>query len=189
MVLRPFLPILLAGICLGPSGKAQPSEPVSKGSRITFGLEQDVLPYVTGGYFFAAWAGQGHIRGRTVMAYVKKPDWIIPDGFTNNEVRAYALLGDYFLKDGWSGWWIGGGLVYWDSKIQSDLKLSTVSYQNLLVNGSVGYSWKLGKHFYVSPWAGMHLRVGGATDVLVDGKNFEPPLFNPEASVKFGYWF
>ncbi len=189
MVMRLFLLILLAGILIGPIGRAQSLEPAPRNSRFAFGLEQDMLPYVTGGYFFAAWAGQGHIRGRAVMAYVKKPDWIIPDGFTNNEVKAYALLGDYFLKDDWSGWWIGGGLVYWDSKIQSDLKLSTASYQNILVNGSLGYSWKFGKHFYVSPWAGMHLRVGGDTDVVVDGKHFTPPLFNPEASVKIGYCF
>ena len=161
----------------------------SRSASIAIGIEQDILPYLTGGYFLAAWAGQDHLRARAVMASVHKPDWIVADGFTNNQVKAYAILGDYFLKEDWKGWWLGGGFVYWDSSIQSDAQLSTVRYQNVLLNGSVGYSWKFSKHFYVSPWAGMHLRVGGDTDVVVDGKHFTPPLLNPEASVKIGYSF
>jgi hypothetical protein len=168
---------------------ASPSPAQSKPAGLTWGLEQDILPYLTGGYFFAAWAGHHQVRGRAVMASVNKPDWAIPEGFKNNQVNAYALLGDYFLKEDWRGWWIGGGLVYWDSSIQSDAQLSTAHYQNFLLNGSLGYSWRFWNHFYISPWAGMHLRVGGDTNVVVDGKSFVPPLFNPEASVKIGYCF
>lgn len=176
-------------VLLAHLSKAQSTVAPSHPKRISIGVEQDVLPYLTGGYFLAAWAGNHHIRARAVFASVKKPDWIIPEGFTNNQVKAYALLADYFLQEDWKGWWIGGGLVYWDSSIQSDAQLSTARYQNILLNGSLGYSWKFWKRFYVSPWAGMHIRVGGDTDVLVDGKHFTPPVFNPEASVKFGYCF
>jgi hypothetical protein len=156
---------------------------------VTIGIEQDILPYLTGGYFMAFTAGMKHLRGRAVLASVTKPDFVVADGFTNNQVRAYALLGDYFLKDNWSGWWFGGGIVYWDSSIQSEAKLSTAHYQNILLNGSLGYSWKVGEHFYVSPWAGMHLCVGGDTDVVVDGKHFIPPVLNLEASIKVGWLF
>ena len=160
-----------------------------KTDRMTAGIELDVLPYATGGYFIGAWAGKKKIRVRALMASVNKPDFIVPEGFTNNKVKAYALLGDYFLKDNWRGWWLGGGLVYWDSSIQSDAQLSTVTYQNILLNGSLGYSWKFWGNFYVSPWAGMHLRVGGASSVTVDGKSFNTPLLNPEASIKIGWHF
>jgi hypothetical protein len=180
-----FICLLLFEQVIKAQSAVQPTIP----DRISIGIEQDILPYLTGGYFFAAWAGNHHFRGRAVLANVRKPDWIIPEGFTNNQVKAYALLGDYFLQVDWKGWWIGGGLVYWDSSIQSDAQLSTTHYQNVLLNGSLGYSWKFWKRFYVSPWAGMHIRVGGDTDVVVDGKHFTPPLFNPEASIKIGFIF
>jgi hypothetical protein len=168
---------------------AFPAEAQKKNAHVNVGIEQDVLPYVTGGYYMGAWTGKKNIRVRALLASVNKPDFIVPEGFTNNKVKAYALLGDYFLKDQWRGWWLGGGLVYWDSSIQSDAQLSTVSYQNVLLNGSLGYSWKFWKNFYVSPWAGMHVRIGGAQEVTVDGNSFKTPLLNPEASVKLGWYF
>ena len=157
--------------------------------RFTVGLEQDVLPYATGGYFAGLWAGKGHVRVRTILARVNKPDFIVKENFTNNKVKAYAVLADYFLKENWKGWWAGTGLVYWKSSIQSETRLQTVHYQNVLLNGSIGYNWKLYRNFYVSPWAGMHLRVGGDQKVTADGKSFETPLLNPEASVKVGWHF
>jgi hypothetical protein len=166
-----------------------PAKAQRKNVRFNVGIEQDVLPYMTGGYYLGAWAGKKNIRVRFLLASVNKPDFIVPEGFTNNHVNAYALLGDYFLRDNWSGWWLGGGLVYWDSRIQSDAQISTVSYENILLNGSLGYSWKFWKNFYVSPWAGMHIRVGGAQEVTVDGKSFNTPLLNPEASIKVGWHF
>jgi len=159
-------------------------------NKTEFGLEQDFLPYATGGYYFGAWAGKSHLRGRFLTAqHVTKPSVIVPSGFTNNTVNAYALVCDYFLKTGWKGWWISGGLVLWNSSIQSDLKINTAHYDNILLNGSIGYSWKFGDHFYVSPWAGLHIRVGGAQTVNVDGSSFTTPVLNPEASLKIGWIF
>lgn len=156
---------------------------------VSFGLEQDLLPYATGGYYAGVWAGKSHVRGRALLAHVHKPDFITPDGFTNNIVTAFALVGDYFLKSNWSGWWLSGGLVFWDSSIQSNQQLSTVTYQNTMLNGSLGYQWKFYKNFYLSPWAGLHLRVGGAKTVTVDGMSFDTPLLTPEASLKVGWYF
>ncbi|MBK9489386.1 MAG: hypothetical protein IPO07_11805 [Haliscomenobacter sp.] len=44
-------------------------------------------------------------------------------------------------------------------------------------------------HLYLSPWAGLSIRVAGDTDVPVDNKRFTLPLFNPEASLKVGLYF
>ena len=158
-------------------------------ARMNAGLEQDVLPYVTGGYFAGAWVGKDHIRIRVITAKVHKPDFITKDGFTNNKIKAYALLGDYFLKSNWEGWWACTGLVYWKNSIQSDARALTANYDNWLINGSIGYSFKLGRHFYLSPWSGLHFRIAGNKKVLVDGKTFTPPFINPEASVKLGAYF
>src|SRR4051812_44810184 len=104
-------------------------------SRINVGIEQDVLPYATGGYFGGLWVGKNHVRGRALVARVHKPDMITKKGFTNNNVTAYALLADYFLKENWKGWWAGTGVVNWKSSIQSDEKSNTYHYENWLVNG------------------------------------------------------
>ena len=158
-------------------------------SGLSAGLELDFLPYATGGYFAGGWVGKGHVRLRALTARVHKPDLIVKKGFTNNNVTAYALVGDYFLKEDWKGWWAGTGLVYWKSSIQSDARLTTKHYENYLLNGSLGYHIPLSKNFYLSPWAGMHLRLGGDQHFTVDGKDFTAPLLNPEASLKFGWRF
>lgn len=158
-------------------------------TKLSAGLELDALPYITGGYYGGAWIGHSHWRGRALFARVYKPSFIVPDGFTNNTVNAYALVGDYFLKEEWRDWWISGGIVLWQSTIQSDLKLSTVSYDNILMHGSIGYNWMFSRQFYLSPWAGMNIRVGGAQTVMVDGKSFDTLVLNPEASLKIGWYF
>jgi hypothetical protein len=153
------------------------------------GLELDVLPYITGGYFGAAWLGKGHVRMRALTASVNKPDWATPDGFTNHHITAYAAVLDFFLKPNWKGFWIGGGPVYWRSTIQTDQQKQTAECNNWLLNGSAGYNFSLGKHFYLSPWAGLSLRVAGDTKVPVDNTTFTLPLWNPEASLKVGFVF
>ena len=157
--------------------------------KLSFGIEQDFLPYATGGYYAGAWVGKGHLRVRALTARVHKPDLIVKKGFTNNNVTAYALVADYFLKEDWKGWWISSGLVRWNSSIQSDARLSTVHYNNTLLNGSIGYNIPLPKNFYLSPWAGMHLRIGGDRHFAVDSREFSTPLLNPEASLKVGWRF
>ena len=137
---RTLFVILTALFSLG--GYSQEA-PVKK---LNAGVELDVLPYITGGYFAAVWAGRGHVRVRTLTANVNKPDLFVKEGFTNNKVTAYALLGDYFLKEGWKGFWAGTGLVYWKSSIQTDAKLSTAHFQNWFINGSLGYNFKLGRY-------------------------------------------
>jgi hypothetical protein len=172
---------LLALLTSAASAQTTPSH------KISVGLEQDVLPYATGGYYAGAWVGKGHLRVRALTARVHKPDLIVKKGFTHNNVTAYALVGDFFLKKDWQGWWVSTGLVRWNSSIQSDARLSTVHYKNYLLNGSMGYNIPLSKKFYLSPWAGMHLRIGGDKHFVVDGKDFTPPLLNPEASLKVGW--
>jgi len=177
-----LLVLLVAQVLPGSAQKAEHS-------AWSLGIELDALPYLTGGYFVAGWVGKDQLRLRALTANVNKPDWSTAEGFTKHHVQAYALVADYFLKSDWRGWWIGAGPVYWKSSIQSDLQLETARFENLLLNGSLGYNWKLMNHLYLSPWAGLSIRVAGDTDVPVDNKRFTLPLFNPEASLKVGLYF
>ncbi|NMH88701.1 hypothetical protein [Flavivirga algicola] len=156
---------------------------------ISVGFELDALPYITGGYYGSVWVGHNHFRYRAVIAKVETPDFIIKDGFTNNEIKAYAAIVDYFFKSDLEGWWIGTGLEYWDSKIQTDAKLNTSEYNNTVFTIGGGYVWKFYKNFYLNPWLAGHLRIAGDKDVIVDGSTFETQLFTPEISLKIGWHF
>lgn len=153
------------------------------------GIELDALPYATGGWFAAAWAGNEQWRIRFLTAAVYKPDFTTRKGFSNHHIRAYAVVADYSLKKDWEGIWLGAGLVLWNSTIQTDARLHTASFTNYLLNGSAGYNFKLHKNIYLSPWAGLSIRAGGDKDVAVDTKRYTLPLLNPEASLKMGFWF
>lgn len=158
-------------------------------NKLQAGVELDVLPYATGGYFGAGWLGKDVWRLRALTAFVKKPDWSTKKGFANHQIEAYAVVLDRFLKKGFTGWWGGAGLVYWHSTIQSDAKLQTASFNNVLVNGSLGYHFALNKRLYLSPWASLNFKIAGDNNVLVDTKTYNLPTINPEASLKFGYIF
>ncbi|MEO9852335.1 MAG: hypothetical protein ABJE80_13110 [Reichenbachiella sp.] len=155
----------------------------------SLGFELDALPYITGGYYGSAWVGHNHFRYRAVIANVEVPDFFVEDGFTNNEVQAYAAIIDYFFKPGFEGWWIGTGLEYWDSKIQTDAKLETAEFNNTIFTLGGGYVWKFYKNFYLNPWAAGHLRIAGDKDVIVDDSTFETSAFTPEFSLKLGWHF
>ncbi|HSD08421.1 hypothetical protein [Flavobacterium sp.] len=160
-----------------------------KNNKWNFGLELDVLPYATGGYFGAGWIGKDNWRGRALFADVNRPDFVTKDGFTDHHVKAYAILLDRFLKDNWKGWWIGAGPVYWKSDIQSDSSNASKNFDNFLLNGSLGYNFTIYKNIYISPWAGLSLKVGGNDEFTLDNKEYNLPLLNPEASIKFGIYF
>ncbi len=158
-------------------------------ARLAAGLELDFLPYATGGYFGAAWVGKGHWRGRCIVAKATKPDFLLPDGYSHNTIRAYAVLADYFPRLEFSGWWLAGGFVYWDASIRLDTPAETRPYKSYLASAGAGYNWKFYRHFYLSPWAGLHVRVAGDDSVDFQTRPFKPPLFNPEGSLKVGWYF
>lgn len=181
--------LLLFFITFSTQLQAQSTNGAATNTKWNFGLELDVLPYATGGYFGAGWVGKGQWRGRALFADVNRPEFVTKDGFTDHHIQAYAVLLDRFLKDNWKGWWIGGGPVYWKSDIRSDSSKATKNFDNLLLNGSLGYNFTIYKNIYVSPWAGLSLKVGGNDEFILDGKEYNLPWLNPEASVKFGIYF
>jgi hypothetical protein len=160
----------------------------AKQSKV-FGFELDALPYITGGYYGSVWIGYNKIRYRAVVAHINTPDFAVPDGFTNNELQAYAAIVDYFFQSGFKKWWMGSGIEYWKGKIQTEAQLSTATYYQTVFTFGGGYVWKFYKNFYLNPWAAVHVRVAGDTKVIVDGEEFTPSFLTPEASLKIGWHF
>lgn len=156
---------------------------------ITYGIETDVLPFALSGYIGAAWIGKGHFRMRALHASVKMPSITVPDEFTNNRIRSTAILLDYFPAEGFRGWWAGGGYVFWDGSIQTADRSARSDYKTHLLNGSLGYQFPFGDHFYLSPWGGLSIRVAGEKEIPVGEESFEPSLLNPELSLKLGWEF
>lgn len=161
----------------------------SSDSSVAIGVELDALPYITGGYYGSLWVGHNHLRYRAVVAKVNTPDFMVEDGFTNNEIQAYAVIVDYFFKPNFEKWWIGAGVEYWDGSIQSDASLETATYNQTVFTLGGGYVWKFHKNFYINPWIAFHARLTGDREVSVDEKVFEPAAFTPEASLKLGWYF
>ena len=151
------------------------------------GVEIDILPYLTGGYYASAWVSRNHFRYRAVLTQVTTPEFMLEDGFTNNEIQVYALIVDYFFEQEVSKFWIGAGFEYWDAGIQTDLKLEEASYENTMFTLGGGYVWNVGRHLYLNPWAALHFRIAGDSEVPVDGLAFSPSAVTPEASLKLGW--
>nr|WP_299167499.1 hypothetical protein [uncultured Allomuricauda sp.] len=158
-------------------------------NKTVVGFELDAVPYIFEGYYASAWLGHDHFRYRAVITKIETPGFILEDGFTNNEMKVYAAIVDYFFKPGFEGWWIGPGLEYWDATIQTDAKLETAEYNNTIFTLGGGYVWKFYKNFYLNPWAAVHLRIAGDKEVMVDNSIYETPLLIPEISLKLGWHF
>ena len=156
---------------------------------LTAGIELDVLPYATGGYFGAVWVGKGHWRSRLIVARATKPEFLLPEGYSENNIRAYALLADYFPRYDFRGWWLAAGLVYWDARIRYAPEQRSGDYASYLVSGGAGYNWKFFRNFYLSPWVGLHVRVAGDDAVPFQTASYKPPRLNPEGSLKLGWHF
>ena len=160
---------------------------ISQNRSTTIGFEIDALPYLTGGYYGSFWIGNNHLRYRGVVAKTTVPDFLVKDGFTENKIQAYAFITDYFFKPNFQKWWIAAGIEYWKGQIQTDARQSTSEYENAMFTTGGGYVWKFYKNFYLNPWVGIHLRVAGDDRVVVDTKEFTPPFFTPEISLKIGW--
>lgn len=154
-----------------------------------FSTEQDVLPYLFGGYYLNLNAGKDHLRGRIIFAKVIKPDFVLPYGFTNNKIYAAAVLIDYFPEENFNKFWYSLGLVNWNGSVQTKKKIETADVNDYLFSIGGGYNYFFNPNLYVSPWGAIHTKISGTKNVKVDDQTFNTPLFNPEGSLKIGWIF
>ncbi len=157
--------------------------------RTRFGVELDVLPYATGGYYGSFWVGRDRLRVRPVIARTTLPDFMVDDGFENADIDAYALVVDYFFHEGFKGFWVGGGVEHWQNSIENATSGGKATWSNTIATVGGGYIWRLKSGFYINPWAAGHLVVGGPTEVTVGDAVYRPSLFSPEVSIKLGWAF
>lgn len=176
----------ISSLLVATAGYAQENNTAPK---IAMGLEIDALPYLTGGYYGSLWVGHNHFRYRAIVTQITTPSFMIEDGFTNNKIQSYTAIADYFFSEGFEKWWVGSGFEYWKGQIQSERKLSTGRYDNVIFTAGGGYVWKFYQNFYLNPWLAVHCRIAGDNYADVDGLRFRPAFVTPEGSLKIGWHF
>jgi len=181
-----------AAILTAQSPAARETEAPSATGTWHYGTELDVLPYATKGYYASLFAARDAWRVRGVAARSNVPAFMVSDGFEDKRTDAYAFLVDRFAgprATRQEGFWIGGGIELWRNRISREGVSGYTNYSNTVLTAGGGYVWNISRHFYLNPWAGAHLVVGGDRSIDVSGATYQQPRFTPEASVKFGFRF
>lgn len=181
--------ILIIVVLLASTLWAQQTNSDSILTEQTFGTELDLLPYISGGYYVSAWYGIDQFRFRAILTNTTVPEFVLADGYTNNKLKVYAFIMDYFFKKNFEGFWIGTGIEYWDSQIKFETENQTAEYNNTLFTFGGGYVWKFYDNFFLNPWAAFHYIIAGDKEVKVGSTTFKPNVFTPEASIKIGWYF
>lgn len=182
---------ILAGLIMGLVAISI-AVPVYAGES-TNGYAVDMLPLLLNsesgksGGIFQAWRSKDHYRTGLTLAVIHYPDSTLDEPeFTNRDTNSVAVTRDYFFSDGIKGWWIGGGIEYWDSSIihkQTNIKSS---YSSMAINAGVGYKLNIADNFYVEPWTGLHY-VLGRNSVTVGQDSYNPSRATFELSIKIGW--
>lgn len=154
----------------------------------TFGTELDVVPYLSNGYYLSFIAGKGRLRGRVVRTELTTPDFVTDDEFEDNDLQVWAAIVDVYFEDDFSGWWVGPGLERWSGSVEEKASGVRQSYETDILTLGGGYTWRFSKHFYLNPWAAVHIPIGGDREIAFPSAVFEIDA-TPEASVKLGIRF
>ncbi len=156
-------------------------------------FESDPLPFILKGWVAALAVGSETWSVRILDARVDKPQWLLPSSVDNNRIHSDAILLDYsipsvtFLKT--DGMALSVGLVRWAGTIRNKELDETRAYVCELVSVGGALFYFLDSHFYLSPWAGLHLLVAGDRELSFSHGSYSIPRLNPEASVRIGYRF
>jgi hypothetical protein len=154
----------------------------------TFGTEFDVVPFLNDGYYISVIAGKGRLRGRLVRTELTTPSFVTDDEFEDNDLSVTAVIVDIYFKDSFSGWWFGPGFERWQGDVTETASGARQGYETNILTLGGGYTWKFSKHFYLNPWAAVHIPIGGDREVIFPTAVFKINA-TPEASVKFGIEF
>ena len=152
------------------------------------GTELDLVPYIFDGYYISAVAGYGKWRARFVRTNITTPNFATRSGFEDNKLNVNAYIVDYYLKEGFQGWWIGPGYETWDGEVKEKTSGVRKTYKTEILTLGGGYTFRFNDHFYINPWAAVHIPIGGDKDVQFVNKSFKIRT-TPEASIKIGINF
>ena len=152
------------------------------------GTELDLVPYINDGYYASVVAGYDHWRARFVLTDITTPDFVTQKNFNDNQLKVNAYIIDYYFKKGFHGWWIGPGFEIWQGNVTEESSKIRKSYKTFIFTLGGGYTFRFNDHFYLNPWAALHIPVGGDRKIQFINETFKINA-TPEASVKIGINF
>jgi hypothetical protein len=181
-----FKSLTLLLLCIYFSATTVNAQSVS--SKISIGIEQDILPYVLNGFIGTAWAGKNKFRVRLSYAEADIPPFVLQSGFQKDRTHAVGISAEYFLKDDFKGLWFGPGIGYWNNEATTTNNFKG-EVQSWVFSLGGGYNIFLWKGLYTTPWLALHTRIAGNNSRYIDNIKYTPMLFTPEVSVKLGWKF
>ena len=132
--------------------------------RMHFGVNVDLLPTVmsaTEGRFGGAgqvWVAVGKNRFRAVAASMRLPDSFSEEPWSDNDLNAFALIYDRFLREPVRGPWVGTGVEFWNQSITYHER-TKFFLNNWIATLGAGWVFRIGDHFLLDPWVGLHWNV------------------------------
>jgi len=103
--------------------------------------------------------------------------------------QGIGLFGEYHFSEVNKKWFIGSQLAIQQFKIQNEKITGNQLFTNGLFLGYAGYTWKIGQHFYLKPWAGIGYttKISGANKLGDSTYNIDPILIF--SALHIGYTF
>jgi hypothetical protein len=155
---------------------------------LTFGMELDALPYISGGHYISGVIGYDHYNLRLITTHTSIPSFVTPKGYKNWDMDVNAVIVDYFPDESREGLWLGGGIEFWDSKIKNKNTNDSGKFSQKILTVGCGYVYKMTEHWYVNPWAALHYNLGDESVAIGTGNmKLQDAMY--EASIKLGYQF
>lgn len=154
----------------------------------TVGTELDLMPFLNDGYYASVIAGYDHWRARFVLTEITTPDFVTQSGFEDNDLSVRAYIVDYYFSPGFTGWWVGPGIEEWNGDVTEEDTGERKSYSTTILTLGGGYTFRFSKHFYLNPWAAVHIPIGGDREVEFAKEDFSIDAMY-EAPVKIGFNF
>ena len=149
-------------------------------------VELDPTPYFFHGYSFHAGIGWSHWRLEGEVLQTDVPEWLHGNkGFAVSDRGGGAKL-QYFLSPLQRGVFVGarGEITRESLKLRSmDLESRPMRHDFGI---DAGYRFQLGRHLYVTPWAGMDYTFD-AHDIQMAGRTYKENRFGFFAAVHIGY--
>ncbi|ANM31731.1 hypothetical protein ABI59_22495 [Acidobacteria bacterium Mor1] len=165
---------------------ASPCGAAEKGWMV--GTEVDLVPFLYDGYYVSLIGGAGKLRGRVVRTELTLPSFVTDDAFRDDDRKVDALILDVYFRPDFEGWWVGPGLERWTGDVTEVSSGLRRGYRTDVLTLGGGYTWRFSEHFYLNPWAAVHVPIGGDRDVQFADNTFEIDP-TPEISVKLGIRF
>jgi len=159
------------------------------GAPIKVGLEVDAVPFATGGWYASGWVGRDRARLRLVATKVELPGAFVSAGWDKHRLEAQALLVDRFFRPGFAGPWVGAGLEHWSNRIERTGTGLETRFSSLQATAGGGWVFRFGNHFYLNPWAALHVQIAGDREAAAGPWTYHPRRVLGEASLKAGWQF